>query len=92
MIRVRRSDNSGQNSRRAGYLTVKLALREDAPVLSVSVYLPAGRVFPFCLRVRSKDQVPVLLDFDARTGAVLAHALLPAQRITMVTSAAALSA
>lgn len=67
------------------------ALREDAPVLSVSVYLPAGRVFPFSLRVRSKDQVPVLPVFDARTGAVLAQARLPAQRTTVVTVASLLS-
>ena len=81
MMRVRRSDNSGQNSRRDGYLTVNVALPLELPALSVSVYLPAGRSLPPCLRVSSKDRFPAFAVCDARAGRVLAHALEPAQRM-----------
>jgi hypothetical protein len=70
---------------------VKLELRDELPVLSVSVYLPAGRALPFCLRVSVKDRVPAFAVCDARVGEVLAHALEPAQRIRVVRVASALS-
>src|SRR3954467_517381 len=63
-------------SRPFGYFTVKLALREEEPALSVSVYLPAARARPLCLRVSSKACVP---DFAVR--ALRAATLLEQARV-----------
>jgi hypothetical protein len=74
------------------YFTVNVALRVEPPAaVSVSVYLPATRFFPFCLRASSNERVPALAFCDPRATVVLAHALAPVQRMTYVIDASALS-
>jgi hypothetical protein len=72
---------AGRPAGASRYLTVNVALRDDDPALSVSVYFPAGSDFPPCLRVSSNERVPALALCDLRATARLAHALAPVQRM-----------
>jgi hypothetical protein len=61
-------------SRPIGYFTVKLALREEEPALSVSVYRPGARLRPFCRRVSANECEPAFAVLALRAGARLAQA------------------